>query len=131
MCWPPSRSPGARIQPCPLLHRSSVQPSNHICIPSVQSFSSGNIFLVLSKDVFFSLLPPSIPHLFHFSLRYHSQPGPSFSLNHTHMILKIEDILEIMSNSTLKNSISNSAAPDHTLYPNYSIVKIPIHQRSS
>lgn len=70
---------------------------------------------------------PSLPLLF----RCHSQPGPSFSLNHTHMILKIENILEIMSNSTLKNSLSNSGVPDHTLYPNYPIVKIPIHQRSS
>lgn len=46
------------------------------------------------------------------------------------MILKIENILEIMSNSPLQNSLSNSAVPDHTLYPNYPIVKIPIHQRT-
>ena len=61
----------------------------------------------------------------------HNQPGPSFSLNHTHMILKIDNFLEIMSNWTMQNPLSNSAVPDHTLYPNYPTVKIPIHQRSS
>lgn len=56
-----------------LFHMSSMEQSNHKLMQSVQSFSPGNIFLVLSKDVLFSLLP-SFSHFFPFLFRNHNQP---------------------------------------------------------